>query len=653
MKLWIQVAFIFAVSIFLKILHFSPQMDVLTSPSDLQSEHLRSQSKIKISLNQLGLPTVEQVRQIMQQSAIGDPMALEALFEITPGPSPKSPAYLVTISVSDFVRERLKQIAQKYGMALYILRPEMGPLALDSDSYLKIIRRLNPQILLTFVDETYTAEFWNPETTPNLGIVIHAARGTGNLNINHLAVHRPEVKISYLGGKPTPLDSSVAENAVAKILYGWFRLRQMETVKEELKFSESMGGVLTQVSPINSSFIAQMAVAQLLSSAKNLERAFEFVKAGQFYGCGNGKRTVENYQLREDAEAGIFTTVGLTGSPETVRGIAKYLASFGIHRIYYTGDRLSAEEEDQLSLTFIKNFKKFIELSDFIVKTPGSAKRISDKLYQQESEKRNYPWLIDFQRIRYRDRHLRFLHTLRTYGNDLVSLEGVPCAILGLGSIGEPIARMLRALGLELMAIRHDPDDPEKREHYDRLEGELGIQFFDKGQIRQLFHYGKIVVSVIPDNADSRGLFSAERVNDPSTVTQVWVNEGRGSLVNTKDFYAAIAQRNMVSLSDVTENEFLPLTEQPWRSSLGRRHFQTPHFDSNGFDPRPKRRISRGGKTIVFASRGQEALGAGGSVRNLMILQAIKSSEAYLEDKSVPFPIIPEEKKPKSLQSAL
>ena len=436
---------------------------------------LKDTSEIDVPLNEWGLPDPQKVVEIMRL-AVGDdePLATQALatlFEIFPGPNSKNPVWLVTLSVGKRDREELIKRARQHGMSLYILKPHMGPLALSREYFIAIVRKLKPRIIRSFVDETYGEEFWDSLTTPDLKLINQMARGTGNLHLEIRERLRSEVKIGYLAGQNIPLRLPVAENVVAKVLFGWFRLQRFKNVEKPTE--NSLEPHLKKYVESHPNVIAQFLLGQLLRQAKQMDKALRFVREDQFRGCGNGKRTVPNFQLGKDLRVGIKTTVGIIGSGAIIKDLARLVKGFEVADIYYTGERLTEREEKELSLQYVGTMDEFIERSDFVVKCPSAGNsEIAKTLIEKENENREYDWLVDTSKLvsvaNYSSKELGVVV------DDLMnsSLANETIGIFGLGAIGKLLAERLRVLTPNLVATVY------KNPHED-LKKKLGIQFVE------------------------------------------------------------------------------------------------------------------------------------------------------------------------------
>jgi phosphoglycerate dehydrogenase-like enzyme len=133
-------------------------------------------------------------------------------------------------------------------------------------------------------------------------------------------------------------------------------------------------------------------------------------------------------------------------------------------------------------------------------------------------------------------------------------IDGRRVLIVGTGSIGREVARLLRAAGMEVTGVgrRARTDDPDfgtvrPAERLDELLGDADY-----------------VVSVLPSTAATQGLFDAERFARMAPTAR-FINIGRGSAVDEGALVAALTEGRLAGAAlDVFHTEPLPADDPLW-----------------------------------------------------------------------------------------
>jgi glyoxylate/hydroxypyruvate reductase A len=126
--------------------------------------------------------------------------------------------------------------------------------------------------------------------------------------------------------------------------------------------------------------------------------------------------------------------------------------------------------------------------------------------------------------------------------------------IMGLGSLGQASARMLRAIGFPVSGWSRSP---RVVEHVRCFAGTDALEAF----LRQ----ADIVIGLLPDTPETRGLLDRQRLSWLPQGASV-VNAGRGSLVVLDDLIALLDSGHLRSaMLDVFEPEPLPSEHPAWR----------------------------------------------------------------------------------------
>lgn len=160
------------------------------------------------------------------------------------------------------------------------------------------------------------------------------------------------------------------------------------------------------------------------------------------------------------------------------------------------------------------------------------------------------------------------------------SIFGSTALAVGLGDIGGEFAKRFRALGGSVIGMRRS--NAEKPDYVDEL--------YLMDRLDELLPRADVVALSLPETAQTRGLFGAERLArmKPGAVL---INVGRGSAVDSSALCDALnAGRLGGAALDVTEPEPLPPEHPLWDA---RNALITPHV-SGGYDlPETYERVFR------------------------------------------------------------
>lgn len=130
--------------------------------------------------------------------------------------------------------------------------------------------------------------------------------------------------------------------------------------------------------------------------------------------------------------------------------------------------------------------------------------------------------------------------------NNCASLWQQKVILLGYGAIAIRLVELLRPLGMEVVAFRR------------RARGDEGIPIVTSPQLPAALAGADHVINLLPDNADSRHFFAAERFSllKPGAV---FYNIGRGATVDQSALLAALQSGRLAAAwLDVTDPEPLP-----------------------------------------------------------------------------------------------
>lgn len=160
--------------------------------------------------------------------------------------------------------------------------------------------------------------------------------------------------------------------------------------------------------------------------------------------------------------------------------------------------------------------------------------------------------------------------------------------ILGLGTIGEEIAKRAKAFGMHVIGIKRDPN---------AYAGCVS----DVRRPEQLFEAvteAQVLVSVLPDTTETRGIINADMLQ--ALGRGVFVNVGRGSVVDEQALADALTTGALHGAGlDVFSTEPLPETSPLWGCETA---VLSPHIGGSG--PRYGERFIAQFLTNLAAFRG-------------------------------------------------
>ena len=128
-------------------------------------------------------------------------------------------------------------------------------------------------------------------------------------------------------------------------------------------------------------------------------------------------------------------------------------------------------------------------------------------------------------------------------------LTGKRVLLVGYGSIGQEIERMLAPFGVELVRVARSARTEPLVHAVSELDG--------------LLPQAEIVILILPATAESRGLIGARRLALMRQGTLL-VNASRGPIVQTDALVEALQSGRIRAALDVTEPEPLPLGHPLW-----------------------------------------------------------------------------------------
>lgn len=141
-------------------------------------------------------------------------------------------------------------------------------------------------------------------------------------------------------------------------------------------------------------------------------------------------------------------------------------------------------------------------------------------------------------------------------------LAGQRVLIAGYGTIAARLVEVLAPLRMEVVAMRRNPrgDEPVRVVGMEAFDAELAV--------------ADQVINILPDNAESRGFFDADRFARMKPGA-VFHNIGRGTTVDQEALAGALETGHLAAAwLDVTDPEPLPDGHRLWSAPNG---FITPH----------------------------------------------------------------------------
>lgn len=152
-----------------------------------------------------------------------------------------------------------------------------------------------------------------------------------------------------------------------------------------------------------------------------------------------------------------------------------------------------------------------------------------------------------------------------------MELRGATLGLIGYGQIGREIARLGRAFGMQVIALRrHISAADDQRDD--------SITFVRRDQLPELLAQSDFVVVVTPLTPETRHMLDADALKHMKP-TAFLINIGRGAVVDEPALVTAIAEGRIAGAAlDVFEREPLPADSPLWRLAAEGRVILTPHI---------------------------------------------------------------------------
>jgi phosphoglycerate dehydrogenase-like enzyme len=173
-----------------------------------------------------------------------------------------------------------------------------------------------------------------------------------------------------------------------------------------------------------------------------------------------------------------------------------------------------------------------------------------------------------------------------------LELRGQVVGIVGYGSIGRQVARLVRAFGADVLAIKRDLMHPEdvgfSEEDIGDPEGDLFTRLYPPEAIRSMFDLCDFVAVTVPLTPKTRGMIGKAQLAALKP-TAFLVDVSRGGVIEQEALIAALEKRELAGAAlDVFPEEPLPLDSPLWGMQ---NVIITPHVA--GFSPAYNQRANK------------------------------------------------------------
>ncbi len=150
-----------------------------------------------------------------------------------------------------------------------------------------------------------------------------------------------------------------------------------------------------------------------------------------------------------------------------------------------------------------------------------------------------------------------------------VELRGSTVGIIGYGSIGREIARLLNAFGARVLAVKRDVMHPEDHGYIipglGDPSGDLFQRLYPPQAIRSMMKECDFVVVTLPLTAETRGFIGAPELAAMKPSASI-VCMGRGGVVDQAALLTALQEKHIAAAAlDVFAEEPLPQNHPFWR----------------------------------------------------------------------------------------
>ena len=187
----------------------------------------------------------------------------------------------------------------------------------------------------------------------------------------------------------------------------------------------------------------------------------------------------------------------------------------------------------------------FEERGIVLTNTPG--------IHQTQIAEHVFATALSFTRGLWRFRAQQEAHEWRQR-SDLTDFAGDACCVVGLGNIGEAVARRAGAFGMTVRGVKRSV------EGYDGPVDEV----YPSDGLRDALDRARLVVMSLPLTDETRGTVGVDELA-ATTEDAILVNVGRGPTLRTDAVVAALEEGTLAAAClDVTDPEPLPPDHPLW-----------------------------------------------------------------------------------------
>jgi phosphoglycerate dehydrogenase-like enzyme len=149
-----------------------------------------------------------------------------------------------------------------------------------------------------------------------------------------------------------------------------------------------------------------------------------------------------------------------------------------------------------------------------------------------------------------------------------IELRGSTVGIVGYGSIGRQVARLLREFGVAVLATKHDAMNPKDGgytlEGTGDPEGDLVRRLYPGKALRSMFQECDFIVVTVPLTPETRGMIAADQLAALKP-TAFLVDASQGGVVDHKALVEALNENKFAGAAlDVFPEEPLPTDSPLW-----------------------------------------------------------------------------------------
>jgi phosphoglycerate dehydrogenase-like enzyme len=177
-----------------------------------------------------------------------------------------------------------------------------------------------------------------------------------------------------------------------------------------------------------------------------------------------------------------------------------------------------------------------------------------------------------------------------------IHLPSTTALIIGLGGIGQELAKLCSSLGMQVLGIDLLVKDPPQ----------FVNEVYPPEELDRILPRADFVIIIVPETPQTRRMFTFERLKLMKP-TSYLINVGRGVVVVLDDLVSALSMQKIAGAGlDVFETEPLPAASPLWKMP---NVIITPHIGANPPDPHiPERRTQILVENARRFSRGEALL---------------------------------------------